>query len=103
MTGLSKPYLKERFGKAVRLSPEDNPLSRLQIIGEQLVKSGSDNLVLSIHSTSLVPGATPYAKTKEDALNLTDRLFDFVDWAEVTHWVKKESVSAIHDHYLQSR
>ncbi len=103
VTGLSKPYLKERFGKAVRLSPEDNPLSRLQIIGEQLIKNGSDKLVLSIHSTSLVPRATPYAKTKEDALNLADRLFDFVDWAEVTHGVKKESVSAVHNHYLQSR
>ncbi|MGV6820383.1 MAG: glycosyltransferase [Parvularcula sp.] len=64
-----------------RLTPEGIPLQRMQALTRFLV--GTDDLLLtpSIHQTSVHPGATPYARTSEEADALLRRLEKWFEFA----------------------
>jgi hypothetical protein len=65
-----------RFGltRHLKLSPEGTELKELKGLVDGLVRDGINHLVLMLHSTSLMPGFSPYCKTPEALENLYDRL-----------------------------
>ena len=83
--GLRAPGLLARLGllERCRLTPEGVPLDSLQRLMAALVGAGERVLTLSYHSSTLLPGATPYARdaAQRDALlgRLDGALGYFVD------------------------
>lgn len=74
----SKPYtyfraagIADRLNlcRRLKLSPEGNSLYNLKQLADQSVREGRNNLVVMLHSSSLVPGFSPYSRTPE-MLNL---------------------------------
>ncbi len=61
-----------------RLTPEGQPLSDMHRLVQHLEKTGADFLVPSLHLTSLVPNATPYAGTQEEATAVGQQLEAFL-------------------------
>ncbi len=64
----------------IRLSPEGVTLSEAKALTRGLYAEGHRMFHLSFHSTSLVPGAAPYAATDEDSGRLVSWLTDYVDF-----------------------
>ena len=64
----------------IRLSPEGVTLTEAKALTRSLHAQGHRLFHLSFHSTSLVPGATPYVATDDDAARLTTWLTDYVDF-----------------------
>lgn len=65
----------------VRLSPEDYPLTEMMTLTDALLRRGDRCFVLSLHSPSVMPGGTPYARTEEDVAKLLNSLkgyFEFI-------------------------
>jgi len=55
----------------VRLSPESNDLDRMKIIGKELDQQGVNDIVISVHSTSLYCGGNMYSiNNKQVAENI---------------------------------
>lgn len=63
-----------------RLSPEGNDLATMQRLARHLFDGGLRVFTLSLHSPSLRPGNTPYARTDQDLQRLTDRTGAFLDF-----------------------
>jgi hypothetical protein len=73
------PFLR-RLTSPARLSPEDNSLRRLKRMVNRLASGETDDLVIALHSTSLVPGATIYADDAAAAAANRERTFDLIRW-----------------------
>ncbi len=58
---------------AMRLSPEGTELEDLLALAKHLVATDTPILTFTLHSTSLTPGATSYAPTKESVAAFLDR------------------------------
>ncbi len=67
---------------AVRLTPEGNSLSTMKAITQHLLRGPDALLTPSLHLSSLVPGATPYAKTDMETHSILDRLITWWRWAQ---------------------
>ena len=65
---LRLPGIADRLGLArrVKLSPEQYTQEDLRGLIDSAVTDGLSTLVLMLHSSSLVPGMSPYAKTDSD-------------------------------------
>lgn len=59
----------------IRLTPEGIPLELAKEMTRTLITRGQRVFNLTYHSSSLLPGATPYVKTRDD-------LKRFIDWLE---------------------
>ena len=63
----------------LKLSPEGTRTTDLQQMSDAAIADGINPLVLMLHSTSLVAGQSPYAKTAdmlEGLYRRTERLFE---------------------------
>ncbi len=59
------------------LSPESFGASEMISLTQSLLKSGLRIFVISLHSTVVVPGATPFAATEQAVTNLLKQLNDY--------------------------
>lgn len=96
---LLRPRGKGALRSPVRLSPEANPLDRLKHLSDRLVKDGVRDLIITLHSTSLVPKATHYAATEADANALKSRILDWGAWSVDRFGAEKSSIPKIVDAY----
>ena len=71
----------DHLSAGVRLSPEGVALSAMKGLAEHLEAAGAAILTPTIHSSSLEPGATGYAETREQADDLLVKLDAFLAWA----------------------
>lgn len=77
----------EHAAGPVRLSPEGVSLPIMQKLATHLDATGCWVLTPTIHSSSLEPGATNYARTQEAADALLARMDRFLGWAVATGYV----------------
>lgn len=75
--------LLDRTGIAakVKLSPEQATISRMKQLAAAVVRRGIPVLVLMFHSSSLLPGCSPYVKTEQDLNLFLERLEVFFTFA----------------------
>lgn len=59
------------------LSPESFSSSKMITLTKAMLKQGSRFFVVSLHSSIIMPGATPYAKDEKVVAMLIDRLHDY--------------------------
>jgi len=64
----------------VRLSPEGNDFATLRALTQDLLASGLRIFTLSLHSPTLMPGNTPYARDAGDLSRLLADTARFLDW-----------------------
>jgi hypothetical protein len=86
----------------LRLSPEGNSLADLKRLTEALVRRGERVFTFYLHSSSLVAGATGYARDAAGVEAMIQRSLDYVDWfmdslggrpsdhLEVLRWAESE-------------
>ena len=65
----------------VKLSPEQASLKQMKQLAQAVVKRGVPVLVLMFHSSSLLPGCSPYVKTQEGLDRFLNRLEEFFVFA----------------------
>jgi hypothetical protein len=64
----------------VWLNPETASLARLIALTRTLVQSGQRVFVLHLHSSSVMPGGTPYARDEDGVQSLLARLKDYLEF-----------------------
>jgi hypothetical protein len=64
----------------VMLSPEGNTLAEMRALTQALYDDGLRTFALTLHSTSLKAGCTPYVRTKEDRALLLDTIDRYCDF-----------------------
>jgi hypothetical protein len=69
----------------VKLSPEGTSLAELKGLVESSLRDGVNHLVLMLHSTSLMPGFSPYAKDAAGVEGLYQRLGGILDFTIKEH------------------
>ncbi|MEZ5892829.1 MAG: glycosyltransferase [Parvularculaceae bacterium] len=69
-----------RLTKPMRLSPEGATLDDLKAMTRRLVASKTPVLTLTLHSTSLTPGAGPYATDAGEADAMLHTISDYLTW-----------------------
>lgn len=79
------------FTKPMRLSPEGASLKDLQALTRRLIADETPIITFTLHSTSLTPGANPYARTQEDVEKMLRTTKDYLTWFQ--HDIKGECVS----------
>ena len=70
----------KRLTGAVRLTPEGVPLETLKSVTRQWIAQGHTLLTFSLHSTSLTPGASPYARTQDDVDQMGETTAAYLTW-----------------------
>jgi glycosyltransferase involved in cell wall biosynthesis len=77
------PLRRSLTGKALqpmRLSPEGASLADLKALTRRLIADQTPVLTFTLHSTSLTPGANPYARQQADIENLLDTTRSYFSW-----------------------
>ncbi len=69
-----------RLMERARLTPEGTHLSEMKRLLRALVRDGERVLTLSLHSSTLLPGATVYARDEEERDALLQRLDSLLGW-----------------------
>ncbi|QDU67820.1 polysaccharide deacetylase family protein [Engelhardtia mirabilis] len=64
----------------VRLSPEGFSLAEMQALTRRFHADGERVFTLSLHSTSILPGGSPYCATESDVVELLGRLDRYLGW-----------------------
>jgi len=72
--------LAERFLRPLRLSPEGAALEDLQALTRRLLADKTPVLTFTLHSTSLTPGANPYARDANDVAQLLAKTYRYLNW-----------------------
>jgi len=74
----------DRVGIAtkVKLSPEQASLKQMKQLARAATNRGVPVLVLMFHSSSLLPGCSPYVKNAQDLDRFLERLTDFFTFAQ---------------------
>jgi len=75
----------------MRLSPEGASLKDLQALTRRLIADGAPIVTFTLHSTSLTPGANPYARTQENVAKMLRTTKDYLTWFQFD--IKGECVS----------
>lgn len=60
------------------LSPESFPSPKIIALTKTMLRQGSRFFVVSLHSSIIMPGATPYVKDEKEVAMLLDRLNDYL-------------------------
>jgi len=73
--------LASRLGlfRRVILSPETHSVEDMLLMSRRMIEAGEPYLHLYFHSSSLVPGLSPFVRTEEDRTALFDTLRRFVE------------------------
>jgi hypothetical protein len=71
---------RARVVNKVRLSPEGHPAHELRQLTLVLAASGVRTFSLTLHSSSLEPGHTPYARTMREVEELMTRIERYLDF-----------------------
>ena len=66
----------------VKLSPEQATLAQMKQLSTAVINRGVQVLVLMFHSSSLLPGCSPYVKTEQDLDRFLERLSAFFVFAQ---------------------
>ena len=66
----------------VKLSPEQATLTQMKQLATAVINRGVQVLVLMFHSSSLLPGCSPYVKTEQDLDRFLERLSAFFVFAQ---------------------
>ena len=64
----------------MRLSPEGASLGDLKSLTRRLISDGAPVLSFTLHSTSLTPGANPYAQNSADVAQTLERTRRYLTW-----------------------
>jgi hypothetical protein len=64
----------------VILTPEGFNLEEMQALTKKLMASGHDTIVLSFHSTSIMPGMTPFVTSASEELRFFDQLQHYLQF-----------------------
>lgn len=75
-----KRRMMERHAMPVRLSPEGVQLGDLKLLTRRLINDAAPVLTFSLHSTSLTPGASPYARDERDVAMLLENSAAYFSW-----------------------
>lgn len=76
-------YRRDRLSAlktSMRLSPEGATLKELQALTRSAAASGAPVLTFTLHSTSLTPGASPYARNAQEADEIISRSGAYLSW-----------------------
>lgn len=79
--GLRAATARARLRRRLRLSPEGAELAALRALTRHALADGQPFLVLSFHSPSIVPGFTPYVRTRGDLERFLATLERYIAWA----------------------
>jgi len=92
--------LLDRTGIAtkVKLSPEQATLKQKKRLAQACINRGVPILVLMFHSSSLLPGCSPYVKTEQDLNRFLKRLEDFFAFALEDLSLKAISLGECYQH-----
>ena len=94
----------DRFlGRSVRLTPEDTELSWMKMIAEEKLASGQKDIVVSLHSTSLVYQGNPYSGSQKEIEATFARLMTFIRWLKDTRDVEAVTASGLYSRYRRNR
>ncbi|PQA89001.1 glycosyltransferase [Hyphococcus luteus] len=81
------PYKKDPFSVfkiPMRLSPEGGRLEDLQALTRAVIDGGAPVLTYTLHSTSLTPGASPYARDETGADEILATTAAYLSWFRET-------------------
>lgn len=85
------------ISRLVKLSPEGTSFEELKGLVRSSIQAGVNHLVLMLHSTSLLPGYSPYAKDFSGVEALYDRLERILNYATKQHSCVGITLSEIPD------
>lgn len=99
---LRLPSLASRLGliERIRLSPEGHCLDDLIKMTRAALARGQRFFMLTYHSSSLLPGATPYVRTEEDRQVFLATLAGYLDFFMGECSGRSEAMSEIKDHLV---
>ena len=89
--------------RAMRLSPEGASLTELQALTRRLVADKTKVLTLTLHSTSLTPGANDYGRDEESVAALTSTTAAYLDWFKTALGGELISFTDLKDLYAANR
>jgi hypothetical protein len=69
-----------RLLERIRLTPEGFSLAEMRRLTKAMVREGQSVFILSLHSSSLVPGGTPYVRTPGELESLFNRIEGFLEF-----------------------
>lgn len=81
----------------VKLSPEQASLEQMKKLARAVLSQGVPTLVLMFHSSSLLPGASPYVRTEADLDGFLHRLDVFFQFADKELSVEHLTLGASHN------
>ena len=70
---------RTRFFRRVILSPETNSAEDMLNVSRRMVDGGEPHLHMYLHSSTLVPGLTPFTRTTADVQRVFDRVARYVE------------------------
>lgn len=97
------PVMDSFLGRSVRLSPEDTELSWMKMVAAEKLAAGQRDIVVSLHSTSLVQGGNPYSSGSKDIEAVVGRLSAFVRWMIEAHNAQPLTASEAYSDHLRAR
>ncbi|MDB5372850.1 MAG: hypothetical protein JWP04_1492 [Belnapia sp.] len=77
---LSALLTRTRFAERITLSPEGNDLRAMQRMVRGMRRTGTRVFVLSLHSSSLAVGRSPYVRDRAELHHFYDRLSGILDF-----------------------
>jgi hypothetical protein len=83
--------------RRVILSPETNSVRQMVALARRLVEFGVPHLHLFFHSSSLVPGLSPFCRSGADVDRLLSRVCDFVERVAALAEVRPARVTEVAD------
>jgi hypothetical protein len=66
--------------KRQRLSPEGLSLAELKKVTLTEIANGNNQLLMSLHSPSVISGVTPYVSNKKEEAQFWNTTLDFIAW-----------------------
>ena len=80
----------------IRLTPESHTIERMKILGTAIDKQGVNDVILSIHSTSLYLGGNTYSSSLKDVKNNINNLIEYFLWSsEYLHTRPSTPINAL--------
>jgi hypothetical protein len=71
---------RSRLLEKIRLSPEGTTLAEMKRLTTALLADGQRVFCLAYHSSTLLPGGSPYARTPADVTAFLDRIAGYLDF-----------------------
>jgi hypothetical protein len=75
----------------------------MKMIAEEKLASGQKDIVVSLHSTSLVYQGNPYSGSQKEIEATFARLMTFIRWLKDTRDVEAVTASGLYSRYRRNR